>query len=460
MTGSRARSWGLAGLAGASFGALAVLAWVPIDGGPWVWATAGGAALSGVLVTLAAFRETGRFAAGRFLWSARIGIAVVAVAALARVALLPDTRWLSDDAARYHWDGKLVARGENPYRYAPSDAALAPQRNAEDAWITDRINHPDVRTVYPPLAELAFALAWWLTPGSLLGFRLLVLLAEGVACALLARRLRRDGRAPAPLLLVLWSPLLLVEGYLPGHSDLLGLPFLVGFLLAVRAGRPLAAGSTLALACLVKPLPLLLVPAAARALGVRRSALAAAAFGVVVVAAYLPFVGGEGADPFGSMGLMASAWRANGTVAALLDWLLPAEAARWAAAGLLGAAVLAAAGRRASFEARALLALAAFAALTPVVFPWYLVWALPLLVLHPSPAVAALVALLPLTEGVMAGWFADGVWAPPTWTTAVAFAPFYALAAWEAWRGVGLFARPGAQTPIHSRSSRTRASTT
>ncbi|MBM3500146.1 MAG: hypothetical protein FJX74_15930, partial [Armatimonadetes bacterium] len=37
-----------------------------------------------------------------------------------------------DDLYRYHWDGKVLASGRNPYAYAPNDHRLGGLR--DDAW--------------------------------------------------------------------------------------------------------------------------------------------------------------------------------------------------------------------------------------------------------------------------------------------------------------------------------------
>ncbi len=78
--------------------------------------------------------------------------AVVVVAVLARVAFLPVAPTLSDDHYRYLWDGRVQLAGVNPYLYAPEDARLD-----EVAFEgRDLVNHPDLRTPYPPLAQALF----------------------------------------------------------------------------------------------------------------------------------------------------------------------------------------------------------------------------------------------------------------------------------------------------------------
>ena len=175
------------------------------------------------------------------------------VAVLARLALLPLAPELSDDIYRYLWDGHLLAQGVNPYAHAPADALLAPLRTP---WHGE-INHPEVPTIYPPLAQLLFG-ATALLGGPFAaeggaggaGFGATAALAGGpivaaklvwlgfdVGCGLLLHRIaRRTGRSPVPVLVwYLWSPLLIVETAWSAHFDSVGLFLLAALILA--AGR-------------------------------------------------------------------------------------------------------------------------------------------------------------------------------------------------------------------------------
>ena len=121
--------------------------------------------------------------------------------ALRALLLVPEPR-LSGDVYRYLWDGKVLASGINPYRYAPDDARLAHLR---EPWHA-RINHPELRTIYPPHAQLLFAAVH-----RLWSWRLLLVAADLAAIVLL----RRHGLAYATF------PLLLFEGTWSGHVDAL-----------------------------------------------------------------------------------------------------------------------------------------------------------------------------------------------------------------------------------------------
>jgi hypothetical protein len=358
-----------------------------------------------------------------------------------RLAAIPAQQFLSDDAFRYHWDGKVLCHGINPYRYAPNDPALDHLRG--DALDTLLVRQ-DLRTVYPPVAQAFFALGYALTPGRLLGLQLVMLLAEVLAWLLLLRELGRRAQSPATLLLLAWSPLLVFQGYLPGHADTLMLPFIVLFVVALERGAPVATGVALALACLVKPHAVIFAPAAVRQLGLRRSLL----FGVVLVATiaagYAPFLA-PGPAVFSSVALMARHWAFNGSLAALLRLAFSRDLTRELAVLTLLALLALSSWRGRDNTARLLMAVAAFVACTPNLFPWYLFLMMPLLVLRPDPALLLLSVLIPITETVTLEYRQSGVWRQPLWQLLLEYVPFYALLGVSAWRRWGMFGRERAR---------------
>ena len=90
---------------------------------------------------------------------------------------------------------------------------------------------------------------------------------------------------------------------------------------------------------------------------------------------------------------------------------------------------------------RVLLAVAAFVVCTPTLYPWYLIWALPLLVLVPDLAIVSILLLAPLSYVVLIPWQERGAWTLPAWVTLAEYAPFYAFLALGAWRRTGMFRR-------------------
>ena len=79
-----------------------------------------------------------------------------------------------DDYRRYLWDGAVTANGLNPYAHSPEDVARRDVGDPQWRRLAQRgqatltaINHPHLRTIYPPAAQGAFALAYRISPFSL-----------------------------------------------------------------------------------------------------------------------------------------------------------------------------------------------------------------------------------------------------------------------------------------------------
>jgi hypothetical protein len=150
---------------------------------PWLTARFGFSAfVAGYAVTTLAWLVLRR---------ARVPLHIAVAAGIGlRLLFLFVTPQLSGDVWRYLFDGRTLASGVNPYTVLPNDS---------------RVNHPEIPTIYPPHAELLFAVAHHLTLWRLL------LLACDVAILLL---LREHAFALATF------PPLLFEGAWSGHVEI------------------------------------------------------------------------------------------------------------------------------------------------------------------------------------------------------------------------------------------------
>jgi len=148
---------------------------------------------------------------------------LVAAVALASVVSLGAPPLFSDDVYRYLWDGHILMSGLDPYAFAPNDPALAAFRT--ELWT--QINHPEVPTIYPPLAQAFFLLAT-LLGGSVWSVQLLGAAVHVGCTAWLAWRAPKAGLVPA--LLYGMNPLAVVETTMMGHLDVV-----VGFCVVLGA---------------------------------------------------------------------------------------------------------------------------------------------------------------------------------------------------------------------------------
>ncbi|MBU6409316.1 MAG: glycosyltransferase family 2 protein, partial [Verrucomicrobia bacterium] len=133
-----------------------------------------------------------------------------------------------DDTWRYVWEGRVTLAGFNPYQLAPNAVALGSLR---DAVIWPHVGHPTLTTIYPPVAQLCFALLASFGAGVFV-FKLAFALADLMVAALL---LKRFGRNAA--LIYAWNPLVIYSFAGGGHYDSLFILPLVGALVLAGDSR-------------------------------------------------------------------------------------------------------------------------------------------------------------------------------------------------------------------------------
>ncbi len=363
-------------------------------------------------------------------------VLVLAFGLVFRLSVVPTPVRLSSDPYRYLWDGRVQHAGVNPYRYAPAAPELAQLR---DEAVHPHINRPTKRTVYPPGAQMLFALVTAVTPDSLVGWRLFLLGCEIVTGGLLLRLLRRMNRPPAAVVLYAWAPLVIYEGVQAAHVDLAFLPPLLLALLWRQEGRMAAAGLALGAAVSIKLYPAVLLVAWWR----RGEWRLPAACLVAVGAGYLLYAWPVG---LGVLGFLPEYFSSGEDFNTGLRWFLTAalavggsalidEVARGIAmlglAGLLvGVLVAIRRGLRESAEgvfAAGFAAVAAYLALVPsALHAWYVVWIVPFLTVRPAPAWLWF-------SGAVALSYLDYAWKPapfPVWARALEFLPLWALLVW------------------------------
>ena len=368
---------------------------------------------------------------------------VVAFAIAFRVLLLPTPPILENDWARYLWDGYVLFRGENPYRFSPqeiSDASKSfpashdsgPMRTftelsseAEVSAVFQRIGHKWVKTIYPPLAQMLFAFSAWLKPGSLFALKLLYLALDLLTIATLLRALSYFNKPQSWVLFYAWSPLVVTEFFNKAHFDVLAVFLSVQFFYFLLRGSKVLAGTCLGLAALSKFFPVLFVPFVWREL----RALGLLAFIVTFVLAWVPFLT-TGSSPFSGASVFAGSWEYNSSFYALAGSLLGALgierelASRIAVTILLGGYLLWKSRRDYTFEGlprECAKVIAIALLLSPVLNPWYVTWLVPFLCFERHPAWVALSGLVCLSY-VYFLHFED-----PWWLRPIEFAPVLLL---------------------------------
>lgn len=373
----------------------------------------------------------------------------LALACLYRCTFLFSPPALSGDLHRYLWDGRVLLSGRNPYLEPPDSPALSAIRD-EDYRL---IEHKEVRTIYPPAAQILFAAGAAAAPG-VFGIKALLVLADLLGIAALRRLLALRGLPPLRVIVYAWNPLAVSEVAWSGHIEPAGIACVVAAAVAIIQKRDLRSTLALTLAGLVKLLPFVLFVPLARSLRARAFLLPP----ILIAAAYWPFRA-AGASLFSGFREYAAHWHGNDSifsvaraviafvdptpalkaaiafVRARLAWsapldhlypyVYPTPLAKAACALALVACAVAIARRTVDPLRGCFLMTGAALLLSPTLHPWYLVWILPWLCLFPSRPWILLSGLAALAYANLGA--ARGAEEPYPWVRLAEYGPFYAL---------------------------------
>jgi len=292
-----------------------------------------------------------------------------------------------DDFYRYLWDARMTFERGSPYGISPASYFGTDLSERFDV-ILGSINYPEVSTVYGPVCQWVFALAYLIAPGEIWPLQLIFGLAD-LAIVLLLLKLAK----PATILLYAWSPLIIKEFVITAHPDVLGALCLLTALLQYQRRRYLWVGVLLALAAGVKVFAVLLLPFL---LGFQWRGWCS--FITTALLISLPFGPLQAWAPEG-LRAMGSDWLFNAPVYALLSNWISITMIKWLLLGALtcgcGVYLLHTLYRWPVKLVRVDLLFAALFVCLPALNPWYLVWLLPFAVIAPSPwAWAASLSLL------------------------------------------------------------------
>ncbi|MCH8157749.1 MAG: hypothetical protein IID18_08375, partial [Nitrospinae bacterium] len=195
----------------------------------------------------------------------------------------------------------------------------------------ERINHPHVPTVYPPLAQYVFRLAHHINPDSIFTMRFMFLLFDLMGMAFIVMTLNALGMNRNFSLVYFWSPLVIKETFNSTHLDIIGIACLCVSIYFLVRGRMLWAVFFLALSVLGKMYSGILLPfylqrswLLARKNGKpdwAAPALHLFLFCAVVIFCYLPFTG-IGWKAFEGLKAYSTLWQSNDSLFAILLYFL------------------------------------------------------------------------------------------------------------------------------------------
>ena len=377
--------------------------------------------------------------------SARQVGALLVLGLLARAVAWGFEPDLSRDLDRYVYEGRVAWWGGLgfPFRVPPSAAPLhgVPPELLDAAW--SRINHPEIPTLYPPLAQLVFVAAGALEQlfGHAAAWLKALLIVADLGVVLILYRHHRAAALGWAL-----APVVILETAKEGHADVLSALGLALLVVGFAKARPKLGYLGLALAALGKLNGLALLPAALRSW--RRDLWPL----ILLLLVALPWVL---AGPTALTGLSeyASRWRAGDGAFSLLlgiaevvlggEWRRVAgftvtqhQLARGLAFGLwVGGSgwLLRRSGPVTEIPARAGALLLLLLLLSPTFHPWYAIWLLPFVVTNPRafPSPGWLLGIAPIPHLTAHLEATTGTWTYPPWSRALVHLPAWGLWAWS-----------------------------
>ncbi len=313
---------------------------------------------------------------------------ILLLAVLVRVLATLAWPLLEDDYFRYLWDGRQTALFFSPWQNPPEHYFSETGLSQHWQWILNNINYPELPSIYGPVLQYLFALAYYIAPGNLTALQcLLVAVDLGILFSLYIM-----GASSRWLTAYAIHPLILKEAIASAHPDLIVALGLIWAVYGWQHQRPVLTGIAFGVALGAKVAALVALPFILFQTFTLRDYQGhcrwlfkmLASSGITLAVLYLPLLQISGSEWY-SLQTFAREWRFNPLVFRLLETLAPANSTRTLAAVILiaGLTTLWVRWRR---QANGTpppvdLALLLLLLLSPVVNNWYWLWLLPLSVL-------------------------------------------------------------------------------
>lgn len=340
----------------------------------------------------------------------------------ARIILIPSAPILEDDFYRYLWDGAVTADEYNPYMLSPLQVQQqdpdVPEKILkladQSGDVINKINHPKIKTLYPALAQIVFALSYYLFPWSVTGWKFIMLLGDLFLLFFIIKILR-ELKLPISFVAIYWlNPIILHEYFNTGHYDLFALLFTaISFYYFLKSDH-ITASITLALAVGFKLWPVLLFPFYLRRLSNQKFKILSSiiAFSVFVVIIFIPVLRAGIDENFGFMKYAAN-WINNAAFYTILKdsidlftttfkiyYVCADCVARWITIGLMLITILWLIRKPLNdnklLSNNILIAVAVMFLISPTQFPWYYTWLVLPLVFSPKFSLLMYAFLIPL----------------------------------------------------------------
>lgn len=252
---------------------------------------------------------------------------LIASAFFFRFIFIIATPALSDDFYRFIWDGRITAKGINPFVYLPdyvnSQVLLNGSENLE---LYSKMNSPHYYSVYPPVLQFLFFISGKLSFGS--NFVAIVILRVFILCAefgtfyFLKKILEHLELSKSRALVYLLNPLVILELSGNLHFEGVMLFFITASIYYLLINNLLYSASLFSLAVSTKMIPLILLPIFVKSIGFKKGFIYSAIVAVLSVVLFLPFINQQLITNIGnSVGLYFQKFEFNASFYYLFRWL-------------------------------------------------------------------------------------------------------------------------------------------
>lgn len=318
-----------------------------------------------------------------------------------------------------------------PYGTTPFDFFDDPSVPQSFQLILNGINYPDLPTIYGPTTELAFLIAYWLSPGKLVGLQLILIFMDVALIWLM-----RTECSSRFLFLYAFCPLVIKEIAFTAHPEAIGILCLVGAVIGRKRNAEVPLGILLGLAIGARVFAWILVPFLLLRTGWKVWVSLAVTLGLL----YIPFVL-QGATEFETLSAFARHWEFNSLLYGMLSQFAGSDLSRLVLGVLLVCGItlyFLKYYRKTTFEIpRGDLLLGCLLLVSPVINPWYVVWLLPFAMVYPSfwAWTSTYAVFLSYVTALIMGLIDQDPFSQPLWARILQFALVLAAICVDLYRG-------------------------
>jgi hypothetical protein len=338
---------------------------------------------------------------------------IIGCGLICRISFIGCEPYFSDDLYRYIWEGWLVLQGENPFLLAANSPILL-------QGIQEKVNHPELTSIYPPVALWAFAGISTLST-TIEAFQIFAIIADLITVTLVWYAAKSWSLPPWCGVLYALHPLPVVEGALGAHLEIFALPAVVAAALFASSTKLWWSPFFVIIGAGIKVFPILILPSLLKTPNLK--SYVTTLLGATLLLSSAAFFIEAGDGFLSSWTTYSNDWQFNALALPLATKVFGSNARGvLIIIGALCVVILSL--RRSSFSKTWFGLALTFLLLSPTVHPWYALW-----LLVPSILTMRLrwaMACSCFTNAYIVLAYLDpetGAWTEPTWLPLVSWVP-------------------------------------